>query len=758
MARKKSRPAAKASSSTAVLLEPARPSSAPAVPVVAEHKAAAVSPFRQTPLGGFLYRVFYLFASLKLAIPLLALFTTCLAIATFVESSYNGRIAGELVYRTWWFALLLTLLAANILCAALKKYPWKKHQTGFLITHLGLITLVGGGLLTALFGVEGQIRLIDTPDKTIQAQTGLPNSGNIVDLDGQHRLEVFKPSRSVLHDQDRFGRLKRAIDGGHDLDQGLKGMLDQSWDLKLSPGSFAWHDDEYLQTKLPMGISILKAFSSPFPSFSQDLDGQATLTVENYYPATEYWPHSAATRDETAPVFPAIRLALSGGEGGKPFLEEWVTGAFDGGVSNPLLSYELTTVRDPLLVEEFLQPPSPRDARLGPQGQLVLVLGPAGGRKLFRIPVDKDRLNENVDLGDSGYKVKLTDYTNLLVDEAKRRREKDFKPENLPLYPLVKLELTGPDGKKRQLEACARRPHLLRELRGQDEGPEGVSLWYHYPDFRFGEKEPMGSLQFLQGPGDKLYYRVYGKNGLKEKGHPIDPRDPGSSHTLPLQGGMVVKFGITEYLPRAVARESVVPRDVPPGTDSERLQPALRATLTVGGKSKEFWVRMGRGAARVVVGSELYLVRYSPDHLVTDFTLTLKQALERKDPGSDRAAAFESLVLLSTQPDGKGPTSEHRIYMNHPLDYGMFKVYQANYRALTQPRSMELIVDNDRKVSFSGLQVAYDPGLWFKYAGTALVVLGIATMFYMKAYFFKPSGKRPPDEEAVVNEVVLPSA
>jgi hypothetical protein len=189
------------------------------------------------------------------------------------------------------------------------------------------------------------------------------------------------------------------------------------------------------------------------------------------------------------------------------------------------------------------------------------------------------------------------------------------------------------------------------------------------------------------------------------------------------------------------------------------LQPALRATLTAGGQSKEFWVRMGQErAAQVIVGNEFYLVRYRPDHLVTDFTLTLEQARERKDPGSDRAAAFESRVLLSTRPDGKGPTSEHLIYMNNPLDHGMFKVYQTNYRALTQPRSMELVVENGRKVSFSGLQVAYDPGLWFKYAGTALVVLGIATMFYMKAYFFKPRGKRPPDEEAVVNEVALPSA
>jgi hypothetical protein len=34
--------------------------------------------------------------------------------------------------------------------------------------------------------------------------------------------------------------------------------------------------------------------------------------------------------------------------------------------------------------------------------------------------------------------------------------------------------------------------------------------------------------------------------------------------------------------------------------------------------------------------------------------------------------------------------------------------------------------------------VAHDPGLWFKYAGSVLLVLGIATMFWMRAYFFRP--------------------
>ena len=58
------------------------------------------------------------------------------------------------------------------------------------------------------------------------------------------------------------------------------------------------------------------------------------------------------------------------------------------------------------------------------------------------------------------------------------------------------------------------------------------------------------------------------------------------------------------------------------------------------------------------------------------------------------------------------------------------------------PQTGELVLDPaGRLVSLSGLTVADDPGLYCKYAGSVLLVLGIATMFYMRAYFFKPRGR-----------------
>ena len=135
----------------------------------------------------------------------------------------------------------------------------------------------------------------------------------------------------------------------------------------------------------------------------------------------------------------------------------------------------------------------------------------------------------------------------------------------------------------------------------------------------------------------------------------------------------------------------------------------------------------------------LFVVRYRMASQQTDFALTLKKAEQVSDPGTSRAASYQSDVILSRRRDGHDEESEHTIRMNHTLDHGPYKVYQTQYQPLTDPRTLQLVQDDaGNLVSLSGLTVAHDPGLWFKYAGSVLLVLGIATMFWMRAYFFRP--------------------
>src|SRR3954468_6111926 len=84
--------------------------------------------------------VFRFFASLKLAVVLLAVLILAAIAGTLYESTFDAKVARSYIYGAPWFNLWLVLLAANLAVSALSRWPWKKHHTAFLVTHLGIIT------------------------------------------------------------------------------------------------------------------------------------------------------------------------------------------------------------------------------------------------------------------------------------------------------------------------------------------------------------------------------------------------------------------------------------------------------------------------------------------------------------------------------------------------------------------------------------------------------------------------------------------
>jgi hypothetical protein len=99
--------------------------------------------------------------SLRLGVALLAALGAACVVATFYESRHGTAAAQRDFYQTDWFAALLVLLGVNILFAVVRKYPWRRHQAGFLTAHVGILVLLAGSLVSLRLGVDGRLALYE---------------------------------------------------------------------------------------------------------------------------------------------------------------------------------------------------------------------------------------------------------------------------------------------------------------------------------------------------------------------------------------------------------------------------------------------------------------------------------------------------------------------------------------------------------------------------------------------------------------------
>jgi hypothetical protein len=103
--------------------------------------------------------IFRFLASLKLAILLLVVIIFASIFGTYYETQYSAEVARRYVYGNVWFDFWLALLCVNLFCVAAIRYPWKPHQTGFVITHAGIIILLIGSMIDRNWGIEGYLDL-----------------------------------------------------------------------------------------------------------------------------------------------------------------------------------------------------------------------------------------------------------------------------------------------------------------------------------------------------------------------------------------------------------------------------------------------------------------------------------------------------------------------------------------------------------------------------------------------------------------------
>ena len=100
-------------------------------------------------------------AATETAIALMITLAVVLALATVFEGVWGPSAGRQYIYHSWWFVLLISLLGINVFASLLARFPWRRHQAGFVMTHVGLLVLIIGAAQSLVGGIEGRVSLTE---------------------------------------------------------------------------------------------------------------------------------------------------------------------------------------------------------------------------------------------------------------------------------------------------------------------------------------------------------------------------------------------------------------------------------------------------------------------------------------------------------------------------------------------------------------------------------------------------------------------
>ena len=621
------------------------------------------------------------FASLKLAICLILSLAFYLAAATCYEAAYGTRAVQDVIYTSRPFVLLMALLAINVMAAVLVRYPWKRKQTGFIITHVGIETLLLGCLLSFRYSVDGRVSLEPGQKSEIINLNDEEVGVEMQDEGGRERRHVFPIQ---LWHEAGYPGLARFVLGSF-------GLMDLPQEARWPQGhTVSW----------PMG-------------------GGAKLTVLDWLPAAVAQTNVQPTPDG----FPAVIVHLGGHlPNGMP-MDQTIPMVADGqgnGMVRPFggtLEMNLWKARSDDEVREFMHPPD--RTKLPEMGRVDVYLG----GKQYTIDVDAKTYNQDQVLGDSGFKASVEDY---IIHAPPPQLPENHGQDAIaaePIDPQIRFRLTGPLGVRRYLLA-AWHPQFMASLDGDNPDQHGTArpddplIWYWHPQTYFTTTDgTRGRLHLLQGPDGKLYGRLFKLAQADQTPAPpfevqVGREMPNFWNTISLAIAQHCASGqlVNDYRPA-----HIVPRQMDQHTR------AIKVAMDIDGSHQETWLALGDQPVELTTARGPVQVDYDYHEFELGFSVGLEHAEQTNDPGSNEPAAYASQVTIvgSDKDDGS-----HGITMNEPLTVQGLTFYQSAFA-------------NVEGTAISTLSVRHDPGWVIKYIGCGLIVGGIFTMFYMKAYFQK---------------------
>jgi len=628
--------------------------------------------------------IFEFFASLKLAVVLLAVIIVAAIAGTIYESSFDAKVARAYVYGAPWFNLWLVLLGANLACSALSRWPWRKHHVAFLITHLGIITLLIGSLIGRIWGIEG----------TMTVFKGEPPTNRLI-VD-EHQLRVHDvdgivkgyPAEFLHHPPtpQRPRDLGQLANGGHLKIVGYAPLIE----AKLNPKSL--NDD---------GVPAVH-FTIATAMMNQQLDGW--LLADD--PQNGTFPMGLANIELKRGTTPDL---ADGGSRGSP------TAQTEGNLKN-----EPTDLEESIFA--FSKAPEEQIGRVskgGSTGAKVRLEPPENGDKgrvLISLAQKEtsfdvaENLGRDVAIADTAFTLKIDNYwADFRIENGKPASVTD-QPNN----PAVLVTIRGKGVPARESEP---NPHGIAKDLTTTGGPPSMPA----P----GETTPNHLTLFVADDGTISYELTSRKNG-KSTGR-MELNKPLST------GWADWQLTIDKTMSHAASSMDFNPVNSEKTSPNADLPDGVRVRIEQSGENLERWLPAGWQIA-IPTSPSPTMVAYGWKIVSLPIGLELLDFEVKRNEGSDSPAGFKSTLRIVT---ADGETATGSCWMNHPFSYpgnwwqtwtGLtYKISQASW--------------NPENLSQSTVQILRDPGWLLKWVGSLLVVAGVFMMFYLRPYRKQTEGE-----------------
>jgi hypothetical protein len=643
--------------------------------------------------------IFEFFASLKLAVVLLAVIIVAAIAGTLYESSFDAKVARAYVYGAPWFNLWLVLLGANLACSALSRWPWRKHHLAFLITHLGIITLLIGSLIGRIWGIEGTITLFK----------GEPPTNRL--LVDERQLRV------------------------HDVDGIVKGY----------PAEFLHHPPTPQQ---PRDLGLLAS--------------GAHLRIIDYAPTIEAKLNPKPLNDGGAPAlhFTIATAMMNQHLDNWLLADDPQNGNFSMGLANIELkrgtaadldrgdspnrpSSTITSkTQEEVDIEEsifaFSKAPEEQIGRVrkgGSTGAKVRLEQPQNGNK-GRVLVSLGEKEASFDVAENlarDVAIAGTPFTLKIDDYWADFRIENGKPNSLSDQPNNPAVLVTIRGKGVPVSEPQTNPHGSNKDLTTTGGPPSMPA----P----GEGTPNHLTLFIAEDGTISYELVSRKNGSSSGKIELDKPLP--------TGWADWQLTIDKKMPHAASSMDFSPANSETAPASTDLPDGVRVRIQQNGETFERWAPAGWQIA-IPTSPSPTMVAYGWKTVSLPIGLELLNFEVKRNEGSDSPAGFKSTLQIVT---ADGETATGSCWMNHPFSYpgnwwrtwtGLtYKISQASW--------------NPENLGQSTVQILRDPGWLLKWIGSLLVVIGVFMMFYLQPYRKQTEGEpitplNPKQEDELVRD------